>query len=143
MTSPLIDRLVGEFGYPVVDEASIDDFLRRHEQSVLFFTEDPRAFPESNDVAVILPELMRVFGRRLTPALVHRGCDQKLKKRYGFTAWPALVFLRGERYLGAITRVQSWDDYMTAIERILDSEPQTPPQPTIPVAAAGRGDGCR
>ena len=69
MTSPLIDRLVDELGYPVLDDDNFEDFITSTPYSVLFLTEDPKRFPESLDVAVILPELIKRFGQ-LTPAVV-------------------------------------------------------------------------
>jgi len=144
MSAVLVDRLVTELGYPRLDESNIDHFLKGHEHGVLFFTEDPQAFPESNDVAVILPELVRYFGDRLAPAVIAREAERALKKRYGFRAWPALVFLRRDRYLGVITRVQGWEDYLEQIERILAAPPSRPPVDVDIAVVADRasGGGC-
>jgi hydrogenase-1 operon protein HyaE len=106
MTSALIESLVGTHGYPVVDESTLHAFLDDHTHCVLFFTEDPHRYPESNDVAVILPEIMKVFANRCAVAVVSREAEKSLQKRFGFGAWPALVLMRGDGYLGAITRVQ-------------------------------------
>lgn len=138
MSSSLIERLVYELGYPAVDSEGFDDFVRSHEYTVLFFTENPDSFPESNDVAVILPELMKTFGDRVAPAVVSRDSERELFKRFKLTAWPALVFLRRGEYLGVITRVQDWDDYLDEIERILAAEPHQPPS-HVPMGALG---GC-
>ncbi len=136
MSSPLIQRLTEQFGYPVVDESSVDEFLQASEHSVLFFTEDPKSFRESDDVAVILPELMKVFGERVDPAVVARHAERALQKRYRFRAWPALVLLRRGAYLGAITRVLNWDEYLAEIERILAAEPSEPPPYRTPMPLA-------
>jgi len=64
MSSPLIDRLNEQLGYPVLDAATLDAFLDHDSASVLFFSEDPANYPEANDVAVILPELMVRFAGR-------------------------------------------------------------------------------
>ena len=142
MNSPLIDRLTTELGYPLIERDQLDAFSRAHEHSVLFFTEDPRSFPETNDVAVILPELMRVFGDRVAPAVVGRQSERELMKRFGFGAWPALVFLRRGEYLGVITRVLDWDDYLAEIERLLQAEPTRAPGIGIPVVSATSAGGC-
>jgi hydrogenase-1 operon protein HyaE len=136
MSSPLIDRLVTELGYARVDIDDLDPFLHAHEHVVLFFAGDPGRYPESNDVAVILPELVKTLDGRVTPAVVAVGAESALQDRYGFSAWPALVFLRRGAYLGAITRVQDWADYLAGAERILTAEPVRPPTIGIPVATA-------
>ena len=102
--APLIERLKKEFNYPEVDLTNIDTFLAENNFSVLFFTEDIKRFPETNDVAVVLPELLNVFPD-LTPAIVARSDEKKLQSTYGFRSWPALVFLRGDEYLDAITGI--------------------------------------
>jgi hydrogenase-1 operon protein HyaE len=131
-TSLLIQRLSEVLGYPLVDLNNIDTVLGSAEHVVLFFTEDSRRFPEANDVAVVLPELIGVFPE-LKPAVVAR-CDEKaLQKQYGFTSWPALVFLRHGQYLGALTGIQDWSVYLGEIRRILDAELSRPPTVGIPV----------
>jgi hydrogenase-1 operon protein HyaE len=102
---------------------------------VLFFTEEPSRFPESNDVAVVLPELVKAFQGQFTPAIVARSDEKKLQSLYGFQSWPALVFLRGQSYLGAITGIQDWMVYLTDINRILASEPSRPPAIGIAVVS--------
>ena len=132
MSAPLIDRLSEELNYPLLDLSNIDAFLEQHEFSVLFFTEDIKRFPESNDVAVVLPEILKVF-TMLSPAVIARDNEKKLQQRYGFRSWPALVFMRGNEYLGVITGIQDWMDYLEEIKTILSSEPSRPHSVGIPV----------
>ena len=141
MPSPLIDSLTQAQGYPLVSDHDLQAFLTAHAHSILFFTEDPDRYPESNDVAVILPELMKVFGDRCAAAVVRRESEKKLQQRFGFSAWPALVVMRGEDYLGAISRVQDWGDYLSELDRLLAAEPTRPPGIGIPVVEE-RGAGC-
>lgn len=139
MSQPLIDRLTGELGYALVDEANVDSFAASHRYSVLFFAGEPKRTPESLDVAVILPELMKVFGERVVPAVVAANAEAALQSRYGFQRWPTLVFLRGGEYLGAISQMQDWDAYLNQIEQLLASEPRRAP---IPIAPASGSGGC-
>jgi hydrogenase-1 operon protein HyaE len=37
------------------------------------------------------------------------------------------VFFKDGNYLGAISKVQDWDDYINTIQKLLLSEPTTPP----------------
>ncbi|WP_428605797.1 hypothetical protein [Sedimenticola sp.] len=122
MPSPLIRQMIQQQGYPELDEATLVPFLAEQKHSVLFFTGDPKQYPESNDVAVILPELAARFTDRFRVAVVTREAELALQKRFPFSSWPALVFVRGEQYLGAITRVQNWSDYLVEIDRMLGAE---------------------
>ena len=132
--SPLIDRLSEELGYPLLDLEGVAAFLPQHDFSVLFFTEDIKRFPESNDVAVVLPELVAVFPQ-LVPAVVAREDEKKLQRQYGFTSWPALVFFREGQYLGVLTGIQDWNVYLSEIKSLLASEPTRPPTVGIPVVS--------
>ena len=132
--TPLIDRLSEELNYPLLDLSNIDAFLAQHEHSVLFFTEDIVRFPESNDVAVVLPELITVFPT-LVPAVIARSDEKKLQSLYGFRSWPALVFMRGDQYLDAITGIQDWNNYLPMIQKILTSEPSRPLSIGVPVVS--------
>lgn len=135
MSSPLIERLSTESNYPLLDLENINDFTDSQEHSVLFFTEDAKRFPESNDVAVVLPELLKAFPK-LSPAIVKQDDEKKIQKLYGFRSWPALVFLRQGDYLGCITGIQDWADYLAEIKEILASDPSRPPSIGIPVVSS-------
>jgi hydrogenase-1 operon protein HyaE len=136
MPSPLIDRLTDTLGYPRVTAKTLDAMLQSADNTVLFFTEDPATTPEANDVAVVLPELVRHFGGRIAPAVVAREDERALQALYGFNLWPALVFLRKDRYLGTISKIQDWTDYLEQIQGFLDAGPVRPPAPRIPILPA-------
>ncbi|WP_456404658.1 hypothetical protein [Thiolapillus sp.] len=123
MPSTLINNMLEKHAYPVVDENTLDIFLTEHHEVVLFFAENPKQFPESDDVAMILPELVKAFGGRFQAALVNQADEKKLQGHFGFSAWPSLVFLREGKYLGVISKVQNWDEYLGEINRILQAEP--------------------
>jgi hydrogenase-1 operon protein HyaE len=127
MTTPLIEALVARHGFAVVDEPSLDSFLNANEHSVLFFPGDAERLVESNDVAVILPEIKKVFGNRLAPALVAKASERQLQRRFRFNAFPSLVFMRRGGYLGVLSRVLDWSDYMSEIPAILAREATEPP----------------
>ncbi|WP_020394861.1 hypothetical protein [Thiolinea disciformis] len=133
MSSPLIERLLQI--YPLVDAASLSAFLDEHEYSVLFFTEDPNRFPETNDVAVVLPELVKVFQGKFQAAIIAQPDEKKLQSLYGFQSWPALVFMKHQHYLGAITGIQDWSVYLQDIQTILASPPKRPLSIGIPVVS--------
>lgn len=127
MTSPLLEQLQARHGYPLLDADSYDHFVYGNETVVLFFCNDPVHFPESNDVAVILPELLKAFNGRLQAAVVAKPIERELQARFRFTGWPSLVFLRNGEYLGAITGIRDWHEYRQETAGILASAPSQPP----------------
>jgi hydrogenase-1 operon protein HyaE len=132
--------MLEKHAYPVLDEQTIDAFLDGHEEVVLFFSENPKQFPESDDLAVILPELLEALGGRLQAALISQGSQHRLQGRYGFGSWPALVFLRRGELLGVITQLRNWEDYLREIRQLLDADPVKSPRIKIPVVSeAPRG----
>ncbi len=131
MLSPSLDALTTKHGFVTVDDTMVDAFLKAHTNSVLFFAGDPERLLETHDVAVILPEIVKQFPN-IAPALVDRRAERALQLRYRFNAFPALVFLRGESYLGAISRLLGWHEYLSEIRAILAREPSEPPPYKFP-----------
>ncbi|MES9970437.1 MAG: hypothetical protein ABW092_10425 [Candidatus Thiodiazotropha sp.] len=136
MSSPLINDLIKSKGIATVNENSLEEFIRGHKHSLLFFTENPVQFPESNDVAVVLPLLMDRFGERFQVAIVERESEHQLHARFPFDGWPALVMLQDGAYVGAISRMQDWDVYLKEIEHLLNAQPPATPSFKIPVVSA-------
>ncbi len=141
MPSVLINRMIEQYEYPVLTEENIDEFINNQDECVLFFTENPTQFPESDDVAMILPELVKEYQGRFSAAVIAQASQRKLQSRYGFNEWPSLVFLRKGQYLGTISRVQDWADYLSMINEILSSQPKQAPGIGIPVVQSSTS-GC-
>lgn len=139
--SPLIQALIDKHHYSLVTEQNIDRLLQSHEEVVLFFTGNPKHFPESNDVAVVLPELARQYQQRLTVAVVDEQSEGALQKRYAFNKWPALVFLRRGEYLGVITGMHNWSDFTGEFQRLLAATPGKVSPITIPLVVDSNS-GC-
>lgn len=136
MFSPLLSSLIERHAYPVLTEPEVSAFAGSHEHIVLFLAGDADRLMESNDVAVILPELIKACGGALVPAVAAREAERLLQRKYRFAAFPALVFLRRGQYLGAITRVRDWTDYMREIPEILSRPPSEPPPFKLPGGTA-------
>ena len=137
MTHVLIDRLIQELGYKEITLDNHDNFVRRPGLNVLFFPGNPETVKDATDVAVVLPELIGEFGAQLNPGVVidTYGAGKALKQKYGFPQYPALVFVRDGEYVGAITRVQDWSDYLTKINTLLLAPTRRAPGFSIPVVA--------
>ena len=127
MTHPLIQRLFDEYRYPEITLDNHEAFIAQQGTSVLFFAGDPKRYKETTDVAVVLPELVKAFHSRLNPGVISPSVERQLQSHYGFKAWPALVFVREGGYLGAITGIKNWGDYLQEIQSLLTAEPTSPP----------------
>lgn len=125
--STAIEQLHSRHGFLLLDADNYDFFVHGNETVVLFFANDAVQFPESADVAVILPELVKTFSGRLQAAVIGKTIERELQARFRFTGWPTLVFLRAGEYLGAITGIRGWQEYGQEIAKILAAEPSPPP----------------
>ncbi|MFP4002267.1 MAG: hypothetical protein ACLFV8_00725 [Alphaproteobacteria bacterium] len=127
MTSPLIERLGNEFGYPTLGRETIGPFLSGEGARVLFITGDPEKQSHTNDVAVVLPEIVKAFGGRLEAGVLERDLEAEVMPVLGVLMLPALVFLRDGRMLGFLSRMQDWDVYLEKVAEFLHSEGQALP----------------
>ena len=138
MNHPLIERLLQEFGYPQITLDNHDEFVGRPGMNVVFFPGDPATIRDATDVAVVLPELVKAFDGRLNPGVVTDvfGDGKTLKMQYGFHEYPSLVFVRDGDYVGTLSRVQDWADYLNRIGDMLSAAARRPPGFPLPVVSA-------
>lgn len=136
MTHPLIQRLFDEYDYPEITLETHDEFISQPGITVLFLAGDVKTVRDTTDVAVVLPELVNVFKGRLIPGVAAADAERELHRHYGCGAWPALVFLRDGGYLGAITRIQNWPEYLHDINELITADVRRPPGFRIPVVTA-------
>jgi len=138
MSHPLIERLLTEPNYREVSLANHDEFVAEPGMNVLFFPGDASTVKDATDVAVVLPELVTAFDGQLRPGVVTDvfGDGKILKRQYGFAEYPALVFVRSGEYVGTITRIQDWGDYLDKISELFVAAPKRPPGFSIPVVTA-------
>lgn len=132
MFHPLIQSLIDRQGFVLVDDKTLPELAVSHENAMLFVAGDPKRMPETLDVAVVAPEIIKAFGGRLVGFLASPTAEPHFQMTLGFNVFPALVFLRRGDYLGAITRIRDWPDYMVEIPQILARQPSTPPDYMLP-----------
>ncbi|WP_247652566.1 hydrogenase [Ideonella aquatica] len=137
--APLVRRLATLHGCAWVDGASHDDFVARAGDQVLFFTGDTVRFPECLDVAVVLPELQRAFPGRFGVGVVRRGDEDAIARRWGSQRWPSLVFVRDGQYVGTLSGMMDWTDYLARVAALLDTPASRPP---IPLMGAQSASAC-
>ncbi|MFO1318262.1 MAG: hydrogenase [Burkholderiales bacterium] len=136
---PLIARLVSHHGARWVGADGVDEFASEPGDHVLFLGGDPVRFPECLDVAVIVPELQGAFPGRFTVGVVPREQEAVVARRFGVNRWPALVFLRGGRYVTALTGMHDWTDFLSSVEAALTAPATRPPGVGIPVVPGAGG----
>lgn len=117
--SALVEALATRHRLVHVDETSIDAFLNQDGTAILFFPGDPSQHGETDDLAVIFPELAQTFAMRARAAVVPFEATHKLKTRFQVSTLPAVVIIRGGVTVGQIPRVRDWSDYVTIIDALL------------------------
>jgi len=136
MFSPLMDSIIEREGLPVVSATTLDEFAVGNGDTVLFVGGDWHRHVEVNDVAVILPEILKASAGHLKAAVLERGSERAVQTRFRFNRFPSLIFLRDGEYLGVIQKVLDWADYVTEINEILAREVSPPPQYEFPEGCA-------
>lgn len=142
---PLVMRLARNFGAAWVDETTVAAWSAGGGDRVVLLAGDPVRFPEGQDVAAVLPELMKSFPNRFQIAVVPRDHEDAVARRYGSQRWPTLLFFRDGQYVTAIAGMQDWDVYLSGVAAALAMPPSRPPTIGIPVVSktgAASDSGC-
>ena len=142
---PLVMRLARDFGAAWVDETTVTAWSAGGGDRVVLLAGDPVRFPEGQDVAAVLPELMKSFPNRFQIAVVPRDHEDAVARRYGSQRWPTLLFFRDGQYVTAIAGMQDWEVYLHGVAAALAMPPSRPPTVGIPVVSQGsaaKDSGC-
>ncbi|MCB1890272.1 MAG: hypothetical protein KDH20_21890 [Rhodocyclaceae bacterium] len=108
----------------------------------LLLTDDPARSPESWDMAVILPEVLKHFEGHLTAVAAMPEVSRELARRYGVTRYPSLLFVRGGAYVGVLEGVYDWQVLGPAVSRLLETPAGRAPSVGIPVTSAAPAGSC-
>lgn len=138
----LLARLNAQSRIVLLGSAGLELFITAVGDGMVLFTQEPDQQPETWDVAVILPEVLKLTGDRLRAAIISPELARKEKVRFGITRWPALVFVRDGGYVGAIEGMRNWDEYTREIAEMLNKPVGRAPSVGIPVMVAGGVDAC-
>ena len=141
--APLVARLVDHHGARWIDSDNVEAFVGEPGDHVLFFSGDPVRFPEGLDVAVVLPELQRVFAQGFDIGVVVRQDEDAVARRYGERRWPSLVFLRSGQYVQSLPGMHDWSDYVALVTEALSAPTRRVPGVGIPVVGGGYAPACR
>ncbi len=138
----LLERLRSQSDIRLLDEAELEAFVQAAGDGMVLFTQEPDQQPETWDVAVILPEVLKQAGGRLRAAIIAPELARAQKARFGITRWPALVFVRDGGYVGSIEGMRNWDEYQQEIIAMLQRPIGRAPSVGIPVMSADAGSSC-
>jgi len=123
MTSPLIRRLIDDMNWPrLANGSDLAEYLGRPGAHCLFVPGDPVRNLESNDAAVVLPELRMTFQNAFDCAVVGDAIEAEVRETYRALKTPAFIFIRDGQRLGSIQKVRDWDDYLARVQQILSSK---------------------
>ncbi|MFO1220667.1 MAG: hydrogenase [Burkholderiaceae bacterium] len=141
---PLVQRLLAQPGAQALAPDTLDAWLARGGEQVLLFGGDPVRFPAALDVAVVLPELRAANAGRFAIGVVPREHEDAMARRFGVQRWPSLVFVRDGGYLGTVSGMRDWADYVREVAEVLARDASRAPTVGIPVvSAAPAADTCR
>ncbi len=138
----LMDRMAERHGLAQLDTKNYDEFAAGAGDRVVLFAEDPVRVPETWDVAVVLPEVLKHLGGRLRAGVLDVASARALGPRYGFSTWPALIFLRAGAYVGAIEGMRDWDVYLREMSAMLDKPAGRAPSLGIAILNEGAPGAC-
>lgn len=133
---PLVQRLLDSALAAPLTLATQADWAARPGEHVLFFSGDALRFPEAADVAIVLPELRAATGGRFDVGIVARAEEDAIARRWGVQHWPSLVFVREGGYLGCVSGMHDWTDYVATVAAVLARPVSRAPGIGIPVLAA-------
>jgi hydrogenase-1 operon protein HyaE len=107
--------------------------------AILLCAGDPVQYPETLDIAVVLPELMQAFRGEFQAAIIDKAMEPVVQARFGFNRWPTLIVLRAGGYVGAISGIQDWSHYLERLQELLQAPVRRPP---IAISAAPSAAAC-
>ncbi|AWI73924.1 hydrogenase [Parazoarcus communis] len=138
----LLERQALRHGIACVDAAGLGAFVAKGGDVLILLTEDPARSPETWDVAVILPEILKTCGRRLRAAALMPADSREVAARYGITRYPAQLFLRDGDYVGVLEGMLDWEAWGGAVARKLALPVGRAPSVGIPVRGPASDSAC-
>jgi hydrogenase-1 operon protein HyaE len=142
----LLKQLVSKFQSPWINFDNLDDWLTTQQgDQVLLFAGDPVRFPESLDVAVVLPELHKAsvsVGQPFGIAVAVPETAEALAKKFGSNHWPTLMFFRSGQYVTTVGGMHDWTDYVNLVAQALAAPVSRAPTIGIPVVSSGTSSHC-
>ena len=122
MNESLLESLASMPTTEVVRRAGVEDFLARHEYSLLLFTGNTEAKSEGLDVAIVVREIIKKYGDRLVLGIADRRDETATMAKVGVVVLPAVAFIRKGKTREVVARMRDWPVYAQAVERLFADE---------------------
>lgn len=122
-----LERLARLHAATWVTPNTLDEWAACAPHAVLLLAGDPLLRPEGQDVAAVLPELIRAAGTPCAIGIAHRADEEALATRLGVQRWPALVCFAGGRYATALSGMHDWLPFVQQFAAALAAPPSRPP----------------
>ena len=131
---PAFQRLWGKEGFERLNEDNFKEFSDGPGLRLAVFADNPTTFKESIDMAVIAPEIAKVFEAYLSArGFTDPQVGRAIASRLGLTRLPAVGFFRNGLWLGALQGLKNWDEYISGLAEI--GQRQTEAKRTISISA--------
>jgi hydrogenase-1 operon protein HyaE len=140
--SASVARLAEQFNARWVDEGSVAAWAAEGGDRVLLLAGDAVRFPEGQDVAAVLPELLRGVATPLAIAVASQDREDAIARRYGVQRWPSLLFLRDGAYVATVSGMHDWLPFVDLVKQALAKPASRAPGIGIPLVSAGGGTGA-
>jgi hypothetical protein len=114
MSLTALDRLTREATVLALED--VDAFLARTGWKLVVITGDVSQRAEAQDLAVVTRELLGRAPTGTQVGLVTLRDEEAVKQRFSLAAVPALLFVKEERVVSTIQRMQDWAMYTRAAD---------------------------
>ncbi len=119
--SPSLRRLLQMPGISELKQDDVDAFAAEG-LTALFFTGNVTRYPEIDDLAVVLPELLKEFPNRFRVGVINPDVEKKLAVRFRVSVRPTLLFLRDGAVVLSLPRMRDWVEYIQELNKIMTPE---------------------
>lgn len=136
----LLDKLEEQHKVQQLHAKDFDGFKQQAGLSVVLTTDDPDKVPESWDMAVIFPDLLKAMPN-VTAGVFLPGESAAVIAHYGIKRTPTLLFLRNGEYVGVIEGLRDWSELVQACQAMLDKPVSRVPSIGIAIKV-DQASGC-
>lgn len=119
MPDKYIKQLLEQNLYTPITAANLNEFLAQSGDLLLFVTGNPERNLETNDVAIILPQLDKAFKNHFKIGVVMLDAEKSVQNKFEVWPTPSLLFVNNGALIHAIPKVQDWADYVKEISGLL------------------------
>ena len=115
-----LETFCARTGLKPLNAAELDAFLGLigDGHALLFFSGSPSR-PETFDVAMVLPEILKTFSGRLSGALVAPEAEAAVKAKFQVFVAPSLCVTRGGQPVAVLPKILDWAEYLQKINAAL------------------------